>query len=161
MEKVISCGIILTDGEKFLAVSPRKRPKEHQWDVPKGHQEEGESYATAALREFKEETGLDLSQYRSKMEGLSQCPLAYIPGKDLFLFKLEIAELPPIETHKCESFYFNGKFRKELPEVNKFAYVPLNDIKKYLFVSYSNYLDSCEFWVDSRCERTGTDRHKG
>ena len=54
-------------GAIILSTSkPRKaltlfRNKEQDWTFPKGHIEEGEGAGEAAVREVKEETGLDVS----------------------------------------------------------------------------------------------------
>ncbi|MCX8154710.1 MAG: NUDIX domain-containing protein [Candidatus Micrarchaeota archaeon] len=52
---IISAGIILMKQNKILVLRNRKG----HLDFPKGHIEEGESIIEAALREFREETGLD------------------------------------------------------------------------------------------------------
>lgn len=58
VDEVAAGGIILTEGEepKVLLVH---RPKYDDWSFPKGKSEEGESLEATALREVKEETGLD------------------------------------------------------------------------------------------------------
>jgi 8-oxo-dGTP pyrophosphatase MutT (NUDIX family) len=54
------CGIIVRDhSQKYLLVYGKKSGK---WGFPKGHQEEGESEEETALRELKEETGIELSR---------------------------------------------------------------------------------------------------
>lgn len=53
MEK--SAGIVVYDGGRFLLL----RYDAGHWDLPKGHVEKGESDRDAALRELKEETGLE------------------------------------------------------------------------------------------------------
>ncbi len=56
---VLSAGfIIFNDNFEFLLI---KNVKGH-WDFAKGHVEEGESVEEAALREAKEETGLDIEK---------------------------------------------------------------------------------------------------
>ncbi len=61
MQKEYSAGIIIyfddvnTGKEKFLILKHRKG----HWSFPKGHIENGEDIKTAAVREVKEETGLD------------------------------------------------------------------------------------------------------
>ncbi|HYP29121.1 MAG TPA: NUDIX hydrolase [Blastocatellia bacterium] len=57
-EEVAAGGIIFTGGEepKVLLVH---RPKYDDWSFPKGKAEAGESLEATALREVREETGLD------------------------------------------------------------------------------------------------------
>jgi len=59
MKKIFSAGLVLfrmVEGERFYLLL--HYPHGH-WDLPKGKIEEGESKQEAALRELKEETGLD------------------------------------------------------------------------------------------------------
>jgi len=51
------CGIICydTDAKKYLLVHG---VKSHKWGFPKGHMEKGETEEETALREFREETGI-------------------------------------------------------------------------------------------------------
>jgi len=56
-----TCGIYLFDLQRdtFLAVHPTNVPI-NVWSVPKGLSDENEDHLAAALREFKEETSIDL-----------------------------------------------------------------------------------------------------
>jgi 8-oxo-dGTP pyrophosphatase MutT (NUDIX family) len=50
-----SAGGLVVRGEEVLLISPR----EGRWQLPKGHVEPGEAPAQAALREVREETGVN------------------------------------------------------------------------------------------------------
>jgi 8-oxo-dGTP pyrophosphatase MutT (NUDIX family) len=54
MEKIIAAGgLILNDNNELLMIFRRNK-----WDLPKGKLDEGETIEACALREVKEETGL-------------------------------------------------------------------------------------------------------
>ena len=58
MEK--SCGCIILKDDKVFLICTLDDEKEAFWSFPKGHQEAGETDVETALRETKEETGLDV-----------------------------------------------------------------------------------------------------
>lgn len=58
MEK--SCGCIITKDDNIFLICTLDDEKEMFWSFPKGHQEAGETDIETALRETKEETGLDV-----------------------------------------------------------------------------------------------------
>ncbi|MEW5905727.1 MAG: NUDIX hydrolase [Elusimicrobiota bacterium] len=51
-------GVVLKDG-RLLLIKMRNLAGEEVWTFPKGHLEEGETPEAAALREVREETGLE------------------------------------------------------------------------------------------------------
>ena len=57
MEK--SCGIVLLNSNKVLLLQHPDTTTSGHWDFPKGHIEKGEDEIQTALRELKEETGID------------------------------------------------------------------------------------------------------
>ena len=57
LKKEKSCGCIIIKDEKVLLVYEKDR---NFWGFPKGHVEEGENEIETALREVKEEVGLDV-----------------------------------------------------------------------------------------------------
>ena len=57
MEK--SCGIVLLNSNKVLLLQHPDTTTSGHWDFPKGHIEKGEDEMQTALRELKEETGID------------------------------------------------------------------------------------------------------
>lgn len=52
--------VIITDGEKILLSKRAIEPKKGMWDIIGGFQRYGEHPHAAAIREVKEETGLDV-----------------------------------------------------------------------------------------------------
>ena len=57
MEK--SCGVVLLNSNKVLLLQHPDTTTSGHWDFPKGHVEKGEDEVQTALRELKEETGID------------------------------------------------------------------------------------------------------
>lgn len=57
LRKEKSCGCIIIKNKKVLLVYEKNR---NFWGFPKGHMEEGENEVETALREVKEEVGLDV-----------------------------------------------------------------------------------------------------
>ena len=57
LRKEKSCGCIIIKNEKVLLVYEKNR---NFWGFPKGHMEEGENEIDTALREVKEEVGLEV-----------------------------------------------------------------------------------------------------
>jgi 8-oxo-dGTP pyrophosphatase MutT (NUDIX family) len=110
--KAVSCGVLVTDGERLLL---RHAPLSPRWDIPKGVAEPGEDHAAAARRELFEETGLQVPE-------AELCPLgtfSYLPAKDLVLFLWTPPVMPDPETLVCTShFAWRGR---ELPEFDRFG----------------------------------------
>ena len=57
LKKEKSCGCIIIKNKKVLLVYEKNR---NCWGFPKGHMEDGETEIETALREVKEEVGLDV-----------------------------------------------------------------------------------------------------
>ena len=55
-----SCGCIILKDNEVLLISAKDDEGKLFWSFPKGHQEDGETDAETAIRETKEETGLDV-----------------------------------------------------------------------------------------------------
>lgn len=56
----IGVGMVIWRGEEVLLVKRAKAPLKDQWSIPGGSLEWGESPAEGALREVREETGLEV-----------------------------------------------------------------------------------------------------
>lgn len=75
MKQEKSCGAIVYRrmAGKTQLLLIRHRFSEY-WSFPKGHVEEGEHENETALREVKEETGLDISLQKGFRESVEYCP---------------------------------------------------------------------------------------
>lgn len=124
-KKKLSVALFLTDGHVFLAVTPTG--SEH-YDLPKGTNAVGESLKDTLVREIEEETGLDISKYKSQLEGVGR--FAYRPDKEIYIYYLKLDKLPPTSTMKCTSMFdFKGS---RLPEVDGYFYVPYDNLHNFL-----------------------------
>ena len=80
-------GIILKDRKgRVLAIHASKHP-DTRWGVPKGRIDKGETPKQAAIREFREETGINLKKYKKKIKKVST---TYTKKKTFYLFELTI-----------------------------------------------------------------------
>ncbi|SDM98796.1 bis(5'-nucleosyl)-tetraphosphatase [Acetanaerobacterium elongatum] len=68
------------------------------WSFPKGHVEQGETERQTALREVKEETGLDIELKSGFRESVQYCPHPNLSKKVVYF----IGEALPGEVHKQE-----------------------------------------------------------
>ncbi|MDO4742343.1 MAG: NUDIX hydrolase [Candidatus Saccharibacteria bacterium] len=60
MNREKSCGCIILKDGKVLLIGAKDNEGELFWSFPKGHQEDGETDTGTAIRETKEEVGLDV-----------------------------------------------------------------------------------------------------
>ena len=56
----VGLGVVVWKDEKVLLVRRGKAPRRNQWSIPGGSQEFGETVRNGAIREVKEETGVDI-----------------------------------------------------------------------------------------------------
>ena len=56
----LGIGVILVNSEGLILIGKREGSHAPYWSIPGGYLEAGESFEEAAIREVKEETGLDI-----------------------------------------------------------------------------------------------------
>ncbi|WP_416761840.1 NUDIX hydrolase [Roseateles sp. So40a] len=114
----LSCGVVLLDvnNRMFLV----RATGTERWDIPKGLPDPGEVPLETALREAKEEAGIDASQWPLVDLGEQD----YLTGKHLHLFagRIESSLLDPAKC-RCTSFFEHHRTKELLPEADAFAWV--------------------------------------
>jgi 8-oxo-dGTP pyrophosphatase MutT (NUDIX family) len=112
----LSCGILVLNGQQELLLC-HVTGQDH-WDLPKGGAHEGESPLQAALRETREETGLELAAHALRELGRFD----YRPKKDLHLFAALTARFD-LALLRCESQFSQFATGKRLPEMDGYDWV--------------------------------------
>jgi 8-oxo-dGTP pyrophosphatase MutT (NUDIX family) len=112
----LSCGIlILTTRQELLLC--HVTGQDH-WDLPKGGAQEHETPLQAALRETREETGLDLAA--AALRDLGR--LDYRPKKDLHLFATLMPRFDLVGL-RCDSHFSQYGTGQRLPEMDGYDWV--------------------------------------
>ena len=95
------------------------------WDIPKGLRDAGESSVNAALRELREETGLQLQAEQLQDLGVHQ----YLPRKDLQLFILQPPD-PSIDIGPCvcSTYYTVRGGTRRIPEVDAYRWAQRDEV---------------------------------
>lgn len=130
MEREKSCGCIIVDNDKVLLIGARDDEGNMFWSFPKGHQEGGETDTETAIRETREEIGLDV-------EVVEPEPIItghYVHGgtvwKEILLF---IAKL------------IGGDFTLQEDEVELIEWVPFSEaskrLKGYYLEAWNDFLN--------------------
>jgi predicted NUDIX family NTP pyrophosphohydrolase len=123
----ISCGVIITDLQNIIGCLPFfKEDEKGNYDIPKGCLNEGEDPLHCAIRELKEETGLNLEEIEGEFTDLGE--MDYIKGKNLHLYLAFTPNLPDISTLHCDSTFTDEKTKMEHPEIQRYRYIPVDEL---------------------------------
>jgi 8-oxo-dGTP pyrophosphatase MutT (NUDIX family) len=118
--KTTSHGVLIlsADAELLLCHATGGR----HWDIPKGMADPGETSAQAALREAREECGLDLDPRALRDLGR----FTYRPDKDLWLHAALVERVDPAQC-VCSTF-FTDRWGRLRPEMDAFRWVRFEDV---------------------------------
>jgi len=73
----VGVGVVVWKDDEFLLIRRGKEPMRGAWSIPGGRQNLGETVKEAAIREIREETGLEI------VEGLQlPCALSFVWHQD-------------------------------------------------------------------------------
>ena len=117
----LSCGVLILSEQRELLLC-HVTGQDH-WDLPKGGAHPGESPLQAALRETREETGLQLDPG----DLLDLGRLDYRPKKDLHLFATLMPRLD-LTGLRCESQFSQASAGARLPEMDAYAWFAFDQV---------------------------------
>lgn len=139
--KTVSSGFIVINRKgEILLGKVDNHPEPFQWTVFKGKQEEGETLIETAIRELKEETGIDIvSDDRLNKNISTNYVYDYrLKHKDVYIYTLEDVEgvLNDFQFN-CSSYWGED----ENPEISDYKWVDIDDLEDYLFPSQRGLAD--------------------
>lgn len=131
--KELSAGILFftSNAELLLCrmTEIKRRDGTDRWDIPKGHVEPGETPAEAAIREAKEECGIDVKS-PIMLKDLGQHK--YADNKDIHLFIYD-APVPSTVVPLLECTAFHTKEDgTQIPEMDAFAFIHAAQWKHFM-----------------------------
>ncbi len=143
MNKISSGFIVRGQNGKFLLGRVRWGGKE-AWSFFKGTQEKDETLLETAIRELREESGIDINSDERLNRNISWNPIySYTikKSKDVFLFLLnDVTGALNNFNFKCESFWEDSKGNLH-PEIIEYKWYELSEIYNVLFKSQQNVVD--------------------
>ncbi len=120
--KTLSCGILVLNAQRELLLCHVTGA--WHWDIPKGGIDPGETPEAAALRETREECGIDFTGQAL----LDLGPMAYRPRKDLHLFALLTERFDTAQCH-CDSHY-SDPWGRNRPEMDAFEWTRFDRVHR-------------------------------
>ena len=135
MGKILSCGIIpysVKNGRAYFFVGHPGGKPENLWGMLKGQHETGESYDETALREFKEESGVDLSGYKDRMVFLGK--ITQSRHKDVIAYALRVDDIGMIDPDGCSSNMADGC---PWPEIDEYGWKTYDELRGKIHPAHS------------------------
>jgi 8-oxo-dGTP pyrophosphatase MutT (NUDIX family) len=130
----LSCGILILNPQRELLLC-HVTGQDH-WDLPKGGMNDGESPLQAALRETREETGLEFEPTLLLELGR----IDYRPKKDLHLFAVLMPRFDPALL-RCESHFSQWGTGRRLPEMDDYGWFGFDRVGQLCTAKMAAVLD--------------------
>lgn len=121
MAKTISCGIIpytFNENEPVFFLGHPGGNRTDYWGLLKRQHEGDESFVETAIREFREESGVDLSKYEDKLVYLGSVEQS--KHKTVHAFALHMDNMQCIDPDRCRSNMADGC---PWPEISRYAWM--------------------------------------
>jgi len=133
MTSTLTCGIFLVNKNNEILVVHPTHGRKNSWGIPKGMRDPDEVPREAAIREFNEETGIDIIELLGDPKKLKFLGSVKYPKKNkcLIAFWATIPGTIPIDTLFCESMVYPvGK--PPFPEVDGYKWLDLDKASELL-----------------------------
>jgi len=139
-----SCGILIKCGKRYLLVHASKKwapvlIDDGHWGFPKGCVDPGEDDLSTAIREVREETGIDLSLKRNQIEKITEYD-SHEKTKRFVVFKYTDKEQVLMNhTFYCDSVFplENGDLERE---VDRYVWVTKKELEELIAISHKKKL---------------------
>ncbi|MCI8955822.1 MAG: NUDIX domain-containing protein [Eubacterium sp.] len=137
MDKAVSCGGVVIFRGKILLLYKNFRNRYEGWVLPKGTIERGETYQETALREVKEETGVNarINEYVGKSEYSFSIP-GDVVEKEAHWF-LMASDSYYSRPQREEYFYHSGYYKY----IEAYHLLKFPNEKIILEKAYNKYLE--------------------
>ena len=142
MKTTTNAIVIINKAGDILGCHGYKKPQIGGYDFPKGQNEPAESDKDAAIRELREEAGLELEF----PETLIDCGIhKHNSEKDIHIFLYQVSEFPDLSTLKCNSF-FTDSGGYSCPEIDGYMIISKEDRTKYFYKVLHNKFDLIDYY---------------
>jgi 8-oxo-dGTP pyrophosphatase MutT (NUDIX family) len=140
-KRLVSAGFVVRSKEgKFLIGKTTKYPKKQCWTVFKGQQEDGESLIATAVRELREEAGIDILRDETLQKSQSTSPFFTFPMKDkdvvLYLLNDDQGVLDDAK-FKCSSYWGSER----TPEICDYKWATFEEMSELIFPSQRGLIE--------------------
>jgi 8-oxo-dGTP pyrophosphatase MutT (NUDIX family) len=143
MNKVISSGFVVKSRDgRYLLGRADGHSEPFCWTIFKGQQEGNETLMDTAIRELKEETGIDVNADHRLNRNISTNPFfTYsLRHKDVYVYMLEDVEGALNDFNfSCSSFWIDNK-----PEISEYTWCTIEEMRRKIFPSQRDLVSKLE-----------------